>query len=186
MPKKVEKPDPLRVSFTTELITTETKPVYHYLLVEREWAAPLQFTGNIRRCVCTVNGRLTFHCSLMPSGKKKGAYYVSINKVNRDKLGLQPGDRVDVELVRDDTKYGMPMPAEFKEVLAQDNEGKRLFNALTPGKQRTLLWYTVKYKDEDRRIQTALAMIEHLKKNDGKIIYPELAQELKLRRAPEW
>ena len=122
----------------------------------------------------------------MPSGRKKGSYYISINKVNREKLGVEPGDGVDVELVRDDSKYGMPMPAEFREVLRQDAEGKKLFEALTPGKQRTLLWYTVKYKDEDRRIQTALVMIDHLKKNDGKLIYPQLSEELKLRRDPEW
>jgi hypothetical protein len=171
-----------RVEFTTRLVTTDTKPVYHYLLVERDRVAPLELSGNMRRCTCTVNGRLTFHCSLMPSGQKKGAFYISINKTNRDKLGLQPGDEVNVELVRDDSKYGMPMPTEFREVLRQDPEGKRLFEALTPGKQRTLLWYTVKYKDQDRRIHTALAMIEHLKKNDGKIVWNALADELKVRR----
>jgi len=206
LPKKTSNQDPPRVTFTTELVTTDTKPVYHYLLVEREWAAPLGFTGNMRRCVCTVQplrenhlvgetpppllgkegSQLTFHCSLMPSGRKKGAFYISINKVNREKLGLEPGDSVDVELVRDDSKYGMPMPAEFREVLRQDADGKRLFDALTPGKQRTLLWYTVKYKDEDRRIHTALVMIEHLKKNDGRIVFRKLAEELKQRPETQW
>jgi len=186
LPKKTGQQDAPRVAFTTELVTTETKPVYHYLLVEREWAVPLGLTGKLRRCVCTVNGKLTFHCSLMPSGRKKGAFYISINKVNREKLGLQPGDSVYVELVRDDSKYGMPMPAEFREVLRQDAEGNEYFEALTPGKQRTLLWYTVKYKDEDRRIHTALVMIEHLKKNDGRIVFRELAEELKLRPEPDW
>ena len=187
VPKKAAPSEtPPSVSFTTKLVTTETKPVYHYLLVERTWVEPLKFTGNTRRCTCTVNNKLTFHCSLMPSGRQKGSFYISINKTNRDKLGLEPGDTVDVELVRDDSKYGMPMPSEFKEVLRQDAEGKRFFEALTPGKQRTLLWYTVKYKDEDRRIHTALTMIEHLKKNDGKIIRRELGDELKLRREPEW
>ena len=185
MPKKADQGAP-RVEFTTQLVTTETKPVYHYLLVEREWVSPLGFSGNTRRCTCTVNGKLTFHCSLMPSGRKKGAFYISINKTNRDKLHLEPGDEVSVVLVRDDSRYGMPMPPEFREVLRQDAEGKSLFNALTPGKQRTLLWYTVKYKDEDRRIHTALVMIEHLKKNEGKIIWNALADELKVRREPEW
>ena len=180
VPKRAEKEDP-RVEFTTRLITTDTKPVYHYLLVEREWLGPLALAGNIRRCTCTVNGKLKFHCSLMPSGRKKGSFFISINKANREKLGLKPGDEVDVVLVRDDSKYGMPMPAEFREVLRQDPEGKRFFEALTPGKQRTLLWYTVKFKSEERRIHTALSMIEHLKKNDGKIVWRELSEELKTR-----
>src|SRR5262249_3990042 len=152
-------PEPPRVSFTTQLVTTETKPVYHYLLVEKSWALPLGFTGNTRRCLCTVNGKLKFNCSLMPSGRLNGTFFISLNKVNRDKLGLKPGDSVEVELIRDDSKYGMPMPPEFKEVLAQDDEGSRLFHALTNGKQRTLLYYTAKYKDVDRRIETALVML---------------------------
>lgn len=185
LPKRTEQRSP-RVTFTTRLVTTDTKPVYHYLLVERDWVEPLEFSGSTRRCTCTVNGKLTFHCSLMPSGRKKGSYYISINKANRDKLGLSPGDEVDVVLVRDDSKYRMPMPAEFREVLSQDPEGKRLFDALTPGNQRSLLWYTVRFKTEDRRIHTALVMVEHLKKNKGKVVGRELAEELKLRREPEW
>lgn len=33
------------------------------------------------------------------------------------------------------------MPEELEELLHQDEEGNRLFHALTPGKQRTLLYY---------------------------------------------
>jgi len=73
----------------------------------------------------------------------------------------------------------LPMPKEFREVLKQDKEGNRLFHALTPGKQRTVLYYIGKAKDIDRRIHLALVIIEHLKDNDGKIVYPKLADELK-------
>ena len=168
---------PAKISFETELVTSGEKAVYHFLLVEKDWAKPLGFTGNIRRVVCTVNGELTFQCSLMPNGK--GQYFISFNKENRTRLGIAPGDRVHVELVRDQSKYGLPMPEELQAVLDQDPEGNRLFHALTNGRQRTILYYVGKAKDVDRRINSALIIIEHLKNNDGKIDNRKLYLELK-------
>ena len=165
------------VEIETQLVTSGDKPVYHYLLVEKVWVAPLGFTGNIRRVVCTINGELTFQCSLMPNGK--GQYYISVNKENRDKLGLIPGDRVQVHLKRDQSKYGLPMPEEFQAVLDQDPGGDKLFHALTNGKQRSLLYFVGKGKNIDRRIDAALIILEHLKNNDGKIDYRTLYHELK-------
>ena len=82
-------------------------------------------------------------------------------------------------LKSDDSKYGLPMPEEFQEVLNQDPDGDRYFHALTPGKQRTMLYYIGKVKDIDRRIHTSLIFVEHLKKNDGKIVFEEFQEELK-------
>lgn len=166
------------VKFETTLVTSAGKPVYHFLLVEKEWVAPLGFTGNIRRVVCTMNGVETIQCSLLPTGK--GAYYyISLNKTIRDKLGISVGDKVDVELTRDESKYGLPMPEEFAEVLKQDAAGDRLFHGLTAGKQRSILYQLSKPKDIDLRIHQALLIVEHLKENGGKIIDKILFEELK-------
>jgi hypothetical protein len=112
-------------------------------------------------------------------GNGKGGYYISLNKTTRDSLGISVGDKVDVELVRDESKYGLPMPEELQAVLDQDPEGDKLFHSLTNGKQRTILYYVAKNKDIDRRIGAALIILEHLKNNDGKIDYKKLYQELK-------
>jgi hypothetical protein len=168
---------PLTVAFETELVTAGQKAVYHYLLIEKEQARPLGFTGNIRRVVCTVNGELSFQCSLMPNGK--GQYYISVNKENRTRLGIRPGDRVQVQLERDQSKYGLPMPEELQAVLDQDPEGDKLFHGLTNGKQRSLLYFVGKGKDIDRRIDHSLIILEHLKNNEGKVDFRKLYHELK-------
>ena len=170
------------VSFETELVTSGEKPMYHYLLVEKAWVKPMGFTGNVRRVVCTVNDQLSFQCSLMPNGK--GAYYISVNKENRTKLDIIPGDRISVRLDRDTSKYGLPMPEELQAVLDQDPMGDRLFHALTNGKQRTILYYVSKQKNIDRRIEAALIIMEHLKNNEGKIDYRKLHEELKRPNLP--
>ena len=82
MPSKQKKGGGPAVRFETELITTDKKPVYHYILVPKETAAPLGFKGNIRRVFVTVNDSLTFQASLMPSGQRT-RYFISINKEKR-------------------------------------------------------------------------------------------------------
>src|SRR2546428_1814742 len=93
-----------------------------------------------------------------PPMPMSGVFYIFVNKQVREKLGILEGDRVKVELRKDESKYGLPMPRELKEVLKQDAEGDRLFHALTAGKQRTILYYVGKAKDVDRRIHYALVV----------------------------
>lgn len=149
---------------------------WHFLVVEPKVVERLGFKGGSKRVLCSINRADPFPCALMPWGE---IFYIIVNKKRRADLGLNVGDFVEVRLQRDDSKYGMPMPEELKEVLNQDPEGDRLFHALTPGKQRSMLYFIGKFKDIDRRIHTALSLVEHLKKNNGKIIPEELSQELK-------
>jgi len=149
---------------------------WHYIFVSREISDAFGFKGNSRRVVATLNETITFQCALMP---KDGDYFILVNKKHRDRLGIIVGDIVHIELKRDESKYGLPMPEELREVLDQDAEGDLLFHALTAGKQRTMLYYIGKWKDIDRRIHYALTVVEHLKKNEGKIVFDELGEELK-------
>ena len=114
-------------------------------------------------------------------GNGKGSYVISINKENREKADLCPGDRARVKLVRDNSKYGLPMPAELREVLSQDPDGKKLFETLTNGRQRSVIYYIGKSKDIDIRIRHALIIVEHLKNHAGKIDEKLLYRELKRR-----
>jgi hypothetical protein len=166
------------VKFETPLVTSAGKPVYHFLRFNKGIVASFGFKGSIRRVVCTLNGVETFQCALLPAGDGT-QYCITMNKTMRDKLGIAVGDVVSVELARDESKYGLPMPEELQEVLNQDDEGNKRFHRLTNGRQRTIIYYVSKYKDVDRRIGAALIIIEHLKNNDGKIDYRKLYKELR-------
>ena len=164
--------------FTAVLTQSEHEFGWHFLKFDAQAVASLKFEDKkSRRVVCTLNGDHTFQCALLPW--TKGGFCIVVNKKIRDKLGIVHGDKVKVELVKDESKYGLPMPKELKEVLRQDREGRKLFHALTPGKQRTMLFYIAKTKDVDRRIHISLIFIDHLKNNEGKLIFPKLSDELK-------
>ena len=125
-----------------------------------------------KRMVCTLNEKETYQCALLPRGD--GTYLITVNKKIQTKLGLKIGSKVNVSLRKDESEYGLPMPEELAELLKQDEEGNRLFHALTPGKLRTLLYIVGQPKNTEIRLHRALAVVEHLKKNNGKIDYKQL------------
>ncbi len=165
-----------RAKFKARFTNAADQSSWHFLEIGHEIADKFSFEGNSRRVVCSINGAEPFPCALMPWGD---VYFIMVNKQRRTELGLTVGDIVNVVLEKDESKYGMPMPEELQEVLNQDPEGDKLFHTLTAGKQRSMMYYIGKVKDIDKRIHTALVFVEHLKKNNGKVIYEEFQQELK-------
>lgn len=156
------------VTFKSVLEITDSDPPWHILRVPKAKVADFGFKGNLRRVICTLNKSEVFNCSLFPS---KGDYFITLNKKLRDKLDLAVGDNVNIDLAKDESKYGMPMPDEFAEVLRQDAEGERLFNNLSPGDQRMMLKLIVFVKNVDLRIVRSLVGVELLKHSDGKFDY---------------
>ncbi len=164
------------MTFTTPLENFNTALWTFHIVVLEQYAKPF-LDGNDRRVVCTLNGSLEFQCALMPKGD--GHFFININKKIRDKLKLQLGSMVEVSLRKDESEYGLPMPEEFGETLAQDEEGNRYFQALTPGKQRNLLYIAGQPKTSDTRLKRAIVLVEHLKANKGKIDFKQLNLDMK-------
>ena len=164
--------------FTSKLEVTDSKPPWHILRFPKTEVADFGFKGNLRRVICSLNGNEFFNCALFPT---KDQYFLTLSKKLRDQLSLELGDTVEIVLKKDESKYGMPMPDEFAEVLRQDPEGKRLFEELSPGNQRMMLKLVVFVKDTDRRIDRALAGIELLKFSGGAFDYH--AQHAAMRKA---
>lgn len=132
-----------------------------------------------RRVIRTLNGSGEHQCALLPFGD--GDFVLSVNKHWCDTLHLEIGSEVRVGLRKDNSKYGLPVPEELKELFRQDKEGSRLFHALTIGRQRTLLYIIGSLGSPDARAWRASIVLRHLRENDGKIHYRELSRALKHR-----
>ena len=156
------------VRFGSIIEVTGSTPPWHIVRVPLAKVADFGFKGNLRRVVCSLNGTEAYQCSLFPS---KGDYFITISKKQREKLGLRAGDSLTVELTKDESKYGMPMPEEFAEVLRQDAAADKLFNQLSPGDQRLMLKLVVFVKDVDKRIIRSLVGVELLKQMNGVFDY---------------
>ncbi|MBC9794362.1 YdeI/OmpD-associated family protein [Sinomicrobium weinanense] len=134
-----------------------------------------------KRVICTLNDKLKKHCALMPRGD--GSYYILINKQELKQLGISLNEEIHISLAPDHSDYGMPLDDEFRAVLDSDPEGEKYFEALTPGKKRTLLYMVHKIKDGQKKILKSIIIVDHLKMTGGKIDYKLLQQQFKERKS---
>ena len=164
------------VTIKTVLTASIEEVGWHYIPVQRKVGEKFPKNRGSRRVICTINAMETFPAALIPYD---GDFYIIVNKERRNRLNILAGDKVTVEIAADESEYGMPMPEELQEVMDQDPEGIAAFQKLTPGRQRSMMYYIGKLKDIDKRIQASLILIDHLKRNDGKIVHTELSAELR-------
>lgn len=136
----------------------------HCLTVPPIYAEMFKSKDKSRRVVCILNDVLTLHCAIMPHGN---GWVISMNKANLKKLGLKIGSPVEVQMSKDDSEFGLPMPEELEEVLAQDDRAKSYFDSLTAGKKRSLIHWVSSVKNADKRIERALAIAEKLIETKG-------------------
>ncbi len=148
------------IQFNTKISKLEHLVGMHYLEIPQKIVKKLGRKFAIR-LLCTVNNSLTFQCGLVALGDGNG--YISVIAKRMKQLGIKFGSKVSVELKKDDSKYGMPIPEELAELLAQDKEGVKRFKLLPPGKQRYIIYYVSMVKSTQLRIDRAILLIENLK-----------------------
>ncbi|WP_425392562.1 YdeI/OmpD-associated family protein [Ekhidna sp.] len=127
--------------------------------------------GKDRRIVCTINNSTPIHSALMPKGE---IYSVYVKKDFMKKYGIAEGDEVTVQLEKDTSEYGKPIPESFQVLLDQDQEGNNLFHSLTKGKQRTLIHLVGKVKNVESQLAKGLAIMHHLKEANGELDFKRL------------
>ncbi len=159
----------------TELLRFESSPLWGYYLPVSPDVADRFIEGNDRRVICTIADR-QLHVALMPN---KFEYFIMMNKSLVQQLGLGIGQKLEINIEKDRSEYGMDMPDELRELLAQDEEGSKYFHELTPGKQRTLIYVVSKVKNTNSRLNKALAIVHHLKEVQGKLDFKMLNQTIK-------
>lgn len=134
---------------------------------------------NIKRLQVRINSNEAIDSSLISGGDQQ--YFIKINKGQMKKFSLSIGDEASLEIIPDESKYGMPLPEEFAAIWEIDEEAKTLFHLLTPGKQRNLIYIVNKVKSLDIRARKANIIMEHLKINNGKLDFKVLNESLKTK-----
>ena len=131
----------------------------------------------VKRFLCSIDKGDPFHASLMPAGN--GIYFIKLNQELRKRHRLSLGRKMLVSFTEDESKYGMPMPEEFEEILRQDDLSQKRFEKLSPGKQRSLLYLVNKVKNPQKRLEKSLIILEHLVEQKGELDFKKLHQDFK-------
>ena len=165
-----------KISFESSIKKLDSKVWGLYFPVSKNLAGHFD-NGENRRVVCRLNDSVEIQMALMHDGE--GDYFITLNKPLVKKLNAKEGDKLSVEMWKDESEYGMPMAEEFAELLRQDPEGKKHFKALTPGKQRNILYLVNQNKSSEKRLQKSLVVVNHLKELKGRLDFKLLYQQIK-------
>ncbi len=132
----------------------------HYVLIPENKA--LEFLdNNQKRIIARINKSTKIHCAIMHS-KEKGYFFYIGNKILKQ-LKLKEADTISIEISIDNSEMKFEFPEELKEVLNTDIEAKAIFDGLTDGNKRSLIYLVIKVKSSDKRIEKSLKIAEHLK-----------------------
>lgn len=117
------------------------------------------------RIFCTINNDVKYACALRPNGE--GGFYINVGTPILRKGKLRLSQKIHVVIQKDTTEFGHQVPEELTELLAIDEEGKKYFEQLTNGMQRSLIYYIAQAKSIDKRIERSLLFINRLKNTKG-------------------
>lgn len=98
--------------------------------------------------------------------KNSGDFKMMFSKAKQKELDLSLGYEFTIQLFEDTSKYGVEMPEELEAVLMSDYDAYEIFESLTKGKQRSIIYGVIRFKSSQQKIDKALIMCENLKRRN--------------------
>jgi len=125
-----------------------------------------------KRVVCTINNAVSYQCGILSAGDL--GYFINVNATIRKITAINWHDEINISLKSDTSKYGLPVPEAFGELLKQDIDFNAVFYRLTPGKQRSLLHLVGAFKREHKQVEKVMVIRDYLIQVKGNLDYKEL------------
>jgi len=136
---------------------------YYSLLLPEGIITPF-LEKNIKRvkAIASFEGKkLEFYGAIQ---KRNGNYYMMFGKRYQKELGLFPNDIFELQFFEDTSKYGVEVPEEFEAVMLSDYDAYEIFETLTDGRKRGLIYAIARYKNSQIKIDKTLLLCENLKR----------------------
>lgn len=96
--------------------------------------------------------------------KIQGAYRLYFGKSHQKTLGIFPSDDFEVQIMEDTSKYGVDVPEALQAVMDSDPEGSQLFESLSDGKKRSIIYMIRRIRREQTQVDKSLLIFENLKR----------------------
>lgn len=108
------------------------------------------------------NKEIEFHAALKK--EKTGLLRIYFSKAKQKELGVFPNDYFKLQIFEDTSKYGVEMSEELEAVLLSDYDAFQIFESLTPGKQRSIIYAISRFKASQTRIDKSILLTDNLKR----------------------
>lgn len=112
---------------------------------------------NKTRLVCTLENSLSFSCGLNHIGD--GNYFIILASKYLSTLGKKLNDKIYFQVFQDTNPLGVEIPEVLIAMLEQDVELKKIFENLTDGKKRNIIFNIIKIKNIDLQISKTPSLI---------------------------
>jgi len=103
------------------------------------------------RLICTIDYVVSYRCGLNHFGD--GNFYVIVAGKYLEKLNKKLGEEVNFRIEEDPDQLGVEIPEVLTVFLEQDLDAKAIYNKLTDGKKRSLIYSFNKLKDIDKQVK---------------------------------
>ncbi|PRX56278.1 YdeI/OmpD-associated family protein [Flagellimonas meridianipacifica] len=103
------------------------------------------------RMICTIDEKVSYRCGLNHLGD--GNFFIIVAGKYLDALEKELGDQVHYQIEEDPDQLGVDMPEVLAVFLEQEPESRAIFNKLTDGKKRSIIYQIIKIKDIDAQIR---------------------------------
>lgn len=123
---------------------------YFYLKLNASLVA--QFSNKRKtRLICFLDNDLSYQCGLNHLGD--GNFYIILGGKFLKLLDKNLGDELEAYVIEDPNKLGVEIPEILTVLLEQENDLKLIFDKLTDGKKRSLIFSFYKIKNIDLQIK---------------------------------
>ena len=147
-----------RIHFQQEVQQLEKrKGGYYFLKIDKESVEQFE-KKRATRLVCTINDALSYSCGLNHLGD--GNFFIILSNKNLKKLGLELGDEFSFYIEEDPNPLGVAIPEVLEVLLAQDPAAKKIFEAITDGKKRSLIYTIARVKDIDKQVRSIMDFLQ--------------------------
>lgn len=110
------------------------------------------------RLICTIDDSVTLSCGLNHLGN--GDFYIMLAKKYIKEIGKEAGETISYKLEIDPNPLGVDIPEVLEVFLAQDPDGETIFNKLTDGRKRTLIFSVLRIKNVDKQVETIMKFLQ--------------------------
>ena len=123
---------------------------YFYLTIEADIINQFERKRHTR-LVCHLDEKISYQCGLNHLGD--GNFFIIIAGKYLEQLGKKVGSFVHFKIEEDPNPLGVDVPEVLTVLLAQDESLSEIYDKITDGKKRALIFSIIKIKDIDKQVQ---------------------------------
>jgi hypothetical protein len=123
---------------------------YFYLTIEATIINQFERKRHTR-LVCHLDEKISYQCGLNHLGD--GNFFIIIAGKLLEQLGKKVGSFVHFKIEEDPNPLGVNVPEVLTVLLTQDESLKEIYDKITDGKKRALIFSILKVKDIDKQVQ---------------------------------